>query len=1255
MARLRLKLHNVICFEKAGEIFTETKKDIAVSTENEGSTLYLETGGTSSTKEEYKLSLSDLSFKKKMYQPTEIIAEYKIGMATGKDSDWKKISREQIETTFKYLRVTLDEVPAKDDQKTVVENLAVAASSCIGDDFYVYEVLPRYRSKGMYMTLKINSLDKILTLRNACRAFTAKTLGGILTTELEKYGSPYIMTASQGLGAYPVKLSADTTNMRVLFYTKDSKTYEHIFPYLVQYNESFYDMLARTCNRWGEFLYYENRKLRIGYDNTAANVKSPGDFEDIYYFDYGKKDAPGISEDGYYDLEASNEFNDSKLKKSPKEVEGILFSPGEKGDKVGMKLVTTFLKNEKNLPTLITNYLFDELWTLASKEATAARENIDFDNEHFKTTTSVQYKDGKEFYQFTEAKTDYTDKKYSEILAKEEAAVKNAIHIDYDTNCPRLSLGNIISYDGEKFIVVEVNCKKTVKLKYKLENGKKIVDDDPATAYVFDVIATACDGDAKDNVFYPAIIPGGHIRQASPQMGYINNADDPSGKNQVRVVFPWQFDQANGKKYSDAKDDATPWLKFATNAAGSPVVGQHYKGDQVLVGFVDGNVERPYVLGGLAAKGSGGADIIQTTPGSHTFKLTDDPNGITNFLTGMFLPVWGTAAAFFPQMSKVPSTNWEASKKLGGGFELSDNYGIYKVSGSTDNRNISISSPWGDVKLDAFTGITISAPNGDVKISGKNVTIEAGNNLTLTSGKNVDYKLWKEKKTAAGEIQYILLDMAAAVAKKLTEKMINIVDLSMIRNVVEIVMRPVEGSLTVKSNRFLKLEAGKDECSYPADGYSDFRTSNGYLKMEDKLDAKTAAGFNISRTEQGTAMAQIIEKIGPMVAALDQKYKTIYNNCCKLKSDLNTKLGELDNYVSTKNTKSYKAADFNTLYANLKNDLWNGKYEPFKEDQLFSDEVKVEGDLNTIVSLHCWTLHQADFPNAPTPDDISKGIVKKRKKLRKEALAILNNLRKEICNLVNLEFNASDINKHLSWFLATPAPKDYKKKMNAAFSRGKCPASKYYVIDAADHRRDLSAQITADQALTNDDLKYMKRTVALNLLKGFGFSKEFRTEVGANPTAVPPVAGTIPAEPKVDTMNSEGADNIMNDALWTNYVASLNGVPKLERDKSLIAGAIEGAAMDAWKKINFWEGVFEKFSWGEGKKGKILFGSGGNTFAIDKAVAAAGGGETANLKTITPLSPKIKGLTQTDSDLSDEEKDLVKAFVDTMKTELNKY
>ena len=43
---------------------------------------------------------------------------------------------------------------------------------------------------------------------------------------------------------------------------------EHIFPYLVQYNESFQDMAIRTANRWGEF-FYENGTINVGYDATA--------------------------------------------------------------------------------------------------------------------------------------------------------------------------------------------------------------------------------------------------------------------------------------------------------------------------------------------------------------------------------------------------------------------------------------------------------------------------------------------------------------------------------------------------------------------------------------------------------------------------------------------------------------------------------------------------------------------------------------------------------------------------------------------------------------------------------------------------------------------------------------------------------------------------------------------------------------------------------------------------------------------------
>ena len=74
----------------------------------------------------------------------------------------------------------------------------------------------------------------------------------------------------------------------------------------------------------------------------------------------------------------------------------------------------------------------------------------------------------------------------------------------------------------------------------------------------------------------------------------------------------------------------------------------------------------------------------------------------------------------------------EMSKAFEGGVDIGDRYGIWKISGSTDKRAINISSPWGTVSVNAFTGISINAPNGNVSIKGKNVSIEAGNNLTLT-------------------------------------------------------------------------------------------------------------------------------------------------------------------------------------------------------------------------------------------------------------------------------------------------------------------------------------------------------------------------------------------------------------------------------------------------------------------------------------------------------------------------------------------
>ena len=81
---------------------------------------------------------------------------------------------------------------------------------------------------------------------------------------------------------------------------------------------------------------------------------------------------------------------------------------------------------------------------------------------------------------------------------------------------------------------------------------------------------------------------------------------------------------------------------------------------------------------------------------------------------------------------------------------------------------MSISSPWGDVKINAFTGISISAPNGDIKITGKNVTIAAGNNLTLTSGTNIRNKF---ASTYDGSKKFNVATYALDVAKMVTKKL----------------------------------------------------------------------------------------------------------------------------------------------------------------------------------------------------------------------------------------------------------------------------------------------------------------------------------------------------------------------------------------------------------------------------------------------------------------------------------------------------
>ena len=1250
MADINFNIYDVVVDKKDDK---DVKVDIKLSTEQRTDSYNsvilvkkdLEMTNVGNQKQTYSLTLVNIQFTKKMYQPTEIDAEIAVTSA----ETWVAVSPEVIETMFKNRKVSVEETQT---------------NSNVGDDFYVHTVQAIYKEDSMRIYLRVFSLDKLLTLDNTCRTFVGKKLkAGILTSELpkdakiSKYVAPYDDTKV---------LTFDASKLQNLSYKLNGEDTEHIFPYLVQYNESFYDMLARTTNRWGEFMYYEGGKLNIGCPKTTkiedkskksdatdksketstdTSKKTSDDqkqeaifvptckteltdtvkvplFKTLSFYDVDGQEKG----DNNYDCAASYDDNilSSPIQKEPNSVSGNLAWPfNVKWDKVVMKKFTSFFKNDKNLPTFLGNELFNDLYDLGSQKATVYQENNEHRDKYFKdadvNTKKEQYgqyeikknKMAEGYNPFSEIKTVYDKAKYFGILKNEIGAGKKALYIDFSTSYPCLKLGDVIQVYGKEYIVTQIDLTSSQPL--RLKNDLWVMSSG-TPEYSFQVHAIAKQGD----LFYPTVIPAGHVRLAEPQMATVTDAEDPNGSGRVRVMFGWQDVKKKDDKISDAtKAASSPWLQFSANAGGKDgIMGKHYEGDTVFVGFVDGNVERPYVLGAIS--NGAGADVHCTTPGGHAFKLNDNSAGISAFLTSMFLPIWGTLSDFIPGMGNVNAfENNDKNLSMAGGFTLTDNYGIYKISGSTDGRNVSIASPWGDVSVNAFTGISISAPNGDISIKGKNVSIEAGNNLSLVSGKNVSYRIWQKKDTWQGELAQFITDIPVTVAKKLAEKAINVVDLSIIRSVVEVVFRPVEGCLTLKSNRFMKLEAGKNECEYPYTAYSASKED-----QQKKLDAKEKKAILAGTGEylgviKGTV--DLFKSIEGLVEDLDTKFEKQYNECVGFKAALKNSLDDLKPW-SDDQTKEVCNKTFADLYKGLIDDLWamKDKYEPFDEAKLdFSDNVKSdENDPAHSVGDACHdrlgTLAMFKHPFkggflVADADGVDLKIVLERKKLKKKAVEALNRLGLGIWQLQHIEFQKTDmvtkpINGNISWYTFTPVPENYKTKLAKAFSREKCPNSIYYKPIVDEGKRQLDTALdTSKLAFSPKDRVYMKRLVAMNLLEELGFKDEWRKKIQGRAVGVIPAPPqpVVPDKPDASTMEDRDG-TIMNNMTWEYYVQSLSGIPKFKKDKTALGSALEKAASDALDQIWFFKGWGENYSYSEGKNGQILIGTDKSTYVLDK-------------------------------------------------------
>ena len=211
----------------------------------------------------YDISLLSLRYHKKMFQPSLVEAKLQL-----KQNTTGVMKAPEMTALVNYFKTGENNVILKKK----VDNTEVT----IAQDYYVYKVSPEYKrsEKGQYVLVKLDiySPDHKLTLDKYCRAYTNRKLAtDIVNSNLSESDS---ILKKAGFKAETV----DITHLKFLNYifsNKDNKVEmkEFVQPYLVQYNESFYDFIARTANRCGEFFYYEGGKLFVGLNDFSVAPK----------------------------------------------------------------------------------------------------------------------------------------------------------------------------------------------------------------------------------------------------------------------------------------------------------------------------------------------------------------------------------------------------------------------------------------------------------------------------------------------------------------------------------------------------------------------------------------------------------------------------------------------------------------------------------------------------------------------------------------------------------------------------------------------------------------------------------------------------------------------------------------------------------------------------------------------------------------------------------------------------------------------
>lgn len=721
------------------------------------------------------------------------------------------------------------------------------------------------------------------------------------------------------------------------------------FPYLVQYNESFYDFLRRIAVRCGEFLYYEKGKLTLGIasenqkrpdtplDSTKFHIQFPkvnistANDSSVKLFANSdfvprteeEKETYSVNGDKTYNMEYTNDDFVKELGfKDNDSIYGSLyawekFTYGSLG-----AALTKATSAETAASAIVTAYVS----SIADAGINKGMFEDEFEDYFHKYEEMMGLSNSSML----------TNKFYYNVEMQEKVAQDGTIKLNYSSNIPRLYLCDPVDLDKDKecyyyvsHIHGSIEPKTTVKdgkktITYSRENYAELI---PTLKREDETIVYSDETQETLDVY--TIVPPHYdiprIRRADPQEAIVKQVDDPRLMGRVRVLYRWQkeetkeIEKSDGSKYTSY--NYSPWLKVTVPYSGGNQGGMNMMpeiDDHVMVNFVGGNVDNPYVEGYLfyeISRPPMGAGMIKnrlkvgfqrkviSSAKGHAITFTDitDKSSILNMVCPPAAAIANMVQGIGKQWcgktdSLAIDENWAP---FTGGITLRDPNGVYELDLSAKTRSINVKSPFGNVNISAFTGITIDAPNGDINIRGKNVNIEAGNNLTLTSGTNIrNAKAGLKSVGTSASIAAItsavsIAETAIGAAAPWTKEIAKLADVSFLRCSWEVIVRPVEGSLKLQSKRNTIITAGNSKVSVPKNTISDAVVLNHrkFVKLNGEIDFVSI--FTDVQTQHALtftdhlsnliALNRIIKKISADLVA----NRDVYNNDFKNDYNLN--------------------------------------------------------------------------------------------------------------------------------------------------------------------------------------------------------------------------------------------------------------------------------------------------------------------------------------------------------------------------------